>query len=63
MIKVSKWLLLGVLALMGLAWKLVQGFFALMPDNMERMSSVDRCDVPWEPGHASHTRDGRRIIG
>lgn len=63
MTKPLKWLLLATLALVGLAWKLVQGFFALMPDSMDRFNTVDRCDVPWEPGHATHTRDGRTIVG
>lgn len=56
MVKVFKWLLLGVLALMGLAWKLVQGFFELMP------GTVQRTEVPFEPESATHTWDGKTII-
>jgi hypothetical protein len=66
MTKLLKWLLLATLALVGLAWKLVQGFFALMPGDGKLLP-----EVPASPAyrdlvdaHAwdTHTADGRTII-
>lgn len=66
MTKLLKLLLLAMLALLGLAWKMVQGFFALMPDDGKLLPEAptspayrDLVDAhPWD----THTADGRTII-
>ncbi len=55
MIKLLKWLLLATLTVGGLAWKVVQGFFWLMP------GSVHRFDAPWDSVNERSTIDGRQI--